>query len=105
MVCNAPRLSRYCWRTSARRLAPLLILRDAGVQINTGTVARMLLDADGFWADEAAAVHQTGLVTGSWVATDQTSTRVDGQNEVCHVVSNSWFTSYHTRPGGTRQMC
>ncbi|WP_370650194.1 transposase [Oscillochloris sp. ZM17-4] len=37
------------------------------------------------------------------MATDQTSTRVDGQNEVCHVVGNTLFTSYHTRPGGTRQ--
>ena len=30
-------------------------------------------------------------------------TRVDGRNEVCHVVRNTLFTSYHTRPGGTRQ--
>lgn len=63
----------------------------------------MLLDPDGVWADEAEAVHRTGLATGSWVATDQTGTRVDGQNEVCHAVGNAWFTSYHTRPGGTRQ--
>jgi hypothetical protein len=83
--------------------ALLTFLRDIGMTIGTGTVARMLLDADGFWADEAAAVHQTGLATGSWVATDQTSTRVDGQHEVCHVVGNAHFTSYHTRPGGTRQ--
>ena len=32
-----------------------------------------------------------------------TSLRVDRQNEVCHVVGNGWFTSYHLRPGGTRQ--
>ncbi|WP_129677268.1 transposase [Candidatus Chloroploca sp. Khr17] len=83
--------------------ALLTFLRDVGLTIGTGTVARMLLDPDGFWADEAAAIHQTGLATGSWVATDQTSTRVDGQNEVCHVVGNALFTSYHTRPGGTRQ--
>jgi hypothetical protein len=49
-------------------------------------------------------VHQTGLdTTGSWVATDHTSARVDGQNEVCHVEGNAHFTSYHTHPGGTRQ--
>ncbi|ABQ92534.1 IS66 family transposase [Roseiflexus sp. RS-1] len=83
--------------------ALLRFLRDVGLKIGTGTVARMLLDPKGRWADEAAAIHQTGLATGSWVATDQTSTRVDGQNEVCHVVGNAWFTSYHTRPGGTRQ--
>jgi hypothetical protein len=43
------------------------------------------------------------LASADWQATDQTSTRVDGQNEVCHVVGNALFTSYHTRPGGTRQ--
>ena len=83
--------------------ALLTFLRDVGLTIGTGTLARMLLDPDGTWADEAADVHQTGLATGSWVASDQTATRVDGQNEVCHVVGNAWFTSYHTRPGGTRQ--
>jgi len=83
--------------------ALLTFLRDVGVQIGTGTLARMLLDPDGRWAEEAATMQQTGLATGSWVASDQTATRVDGQNAVCHVVGNALFTSYHTRPGGTRQ--
>ena len=78
-------------------------LGDVGVSIGTGTVARMLLDPDGRWAEEAEAVHATGMASGDWVASDQTSTRVAGQNEVCHVVGNALFTSYHTRPGGTRQ--
>jgi hypothetical protein len=83
--------------------ALLTFLRDVGLRIGTGTLARMLLDPDGRWADEADAIHRTGLATGSWVATDQTGTRVEGKNEVCHVVGNAWFTRYHTRPGGTRQ--
>ena len=32
-----------------------------------------------------------------------TGTRVDGQNHTCHVLGNRWFSSYHTRAGGTRQ--
>ena len=36
----------------------------------------MLRNPDGVWADEATAVHQTGLATGSWVATNQTGSRV-----------------------------
>jgi hypothetical protein len=83
--------------------ALLAFLRSVGLQIGAGTVARMLLDPDGRWADEAEAIHATGMASGNWVASDQTSTRVDGQNEVCHVVGNALFTSYHTRPGGTRQ--
>jgi Transposase IS66 family len=83
--------------------ALLHFLRTMGVSIGAGTVARLLADATGRWAEEADAIHLAGLASGPWVATDQTSTRVDGRNEVCHVVGNPLFTSYHTRPGGTRQ--
>jgi len=83
--------------------ALLHFLRTVGVSIGTGTLARLLLDTRGRWDSEADAIHQTGLASVNWVATDQTSTRVDGQNVVCHVVGNTLFTSYHTRPGGTRQ--
>lgn len=83
--------------------ALLHFLRTMGVSIGAGTVARLLADSTGRWAEEAHAIHQAGLASGPWVATDQTATRVDGRNEVCHVVGNTRFTSYHTRPGGTRQ--
>jgi Transposase IS66 family len=89
--------------TNVSQPALLNFLRTAGVSIGTGTVARLLTDSTGRWAEEAEAIHQAGLASGPWLATDQTSTRVDGQNEVCHVVGNALFTSYHTRPGGTRQ--
>ena len=89
--------------TNVSQPALLHFLRTMGVSIGAGTVARLLADSTGRWAEEAAAIHQAGLASGPWVATDQTATRVDGQNEVCHVVGNALFTSYHTRPGGTRQ--
>jgi hypothetical protein len=83
--------------------ALLTFFQDAGVAIGTGTIARWLADHTGEWHDEALAIHHAGLASSDWQATDQTSTRVDGQNEVCHVLGNACFTSYHTRPGGTRQ--
>ena len=83
--------------------ALLTFLRALGIQIGTGTLARWLRDTTGVWMAEAAAIHQAGLASHAWLATDQTATRVDGQNEVCHVVGNALFTSYHTRSGGTRQ--
>jgi len=89
--------------TNVSQPALLHFLRTVGLSIGTGTLARLLLDHSGRWAEEAEALHQAGLASGPWVATDQTATRVDGQNEVCHVVGNALFTSYHTRPGGTRQ--
>jgi hypothetical protein len=83
--------------------ALLTFFQDAGVAIGTGTIARWLRDHTGQWHSEAVAIHRAGLASSDWQATDQTATRVDGQNEVCHVLGNSCFTSYHTRPGGTRQ--
>ncbi len=83
--------------------ALLTFFQDAGVAIGSGTLARWLADHTGQWHDEAVALHRAGLASSDWQATDQTSTRVDGQNEVCHVLGTACFTSYHTRPGGTRQ--
>ena len=83
--------------------ALLRFFHDAGIAIGKGTLARWLSDHTEQWAAEADAIHLAGLSSGAWQASDQTATRVDGHNEVCHVVGNAQFTSYHTRPGGSRQ--
>jgi hypothetical protein len=83
--------------------ALLNFFEDLGVQIGAGTIARWLADHTRQWGQEAKDIHLAGLASSDWLATDQTATRVDGQNEVCHVVGNPFFTSYHTRPGGSRQ--
>jgi hypothetical protein len=83
--------------------ALLTFFQDAGLAIGAGTLARWLADHTGQWHREAVAIHRAGLASSDWQATDQTATRVEGQNEVCHVLGNGYFTSYHTRPGGTRQ--
>ena len=83
--------------------ALLTFLTDAGIAIGAGTLARWLADAGGQWQAEARAIPHAGLASGSWHATAMTSTRVDGQNHTCHVLGNACFSSYHTRPGGTRQ--
>jgi hypothetical protein len=83
--------------------ALLRFFQDAAIQIGAGTLARWLADDQARWQAEASAIHQAGLASGSWQATDQTATRVDGRNERCHVLGNRLFTVYQTRPGGTRQ--
>ena len=77
--------------------------QEAGIAIGVGTIARWLSDSRGTWRQDATAIHHAGLASSTWQATDQTSTRVDGQNETCHVLGNALYTVYHTRPGGTRQ--
>jgi hypothetical protein len=81
----------------------LTFFQDAGIAIGKGTIARWLRDHRTRWHSDAQAIHQAGLASTEWQATDQTSTRVDGQNETCHVLGNPFFTVYQTRPGGTRQ--
>jgi hypothetical protein len=81
----------------------LTFFQDAGIQIGAATLARWLADHDGAAAQEAQAIHQAGLASSTWQATDQTGTRVDGQNQTCHVLGNQLYTVYHTRAGGTRQ--
>jgi len=82
--------------------ALLRLYRDVGLRVGKGTIARWLSDHSGTWACEAEAIHLAGLASGDWHASDQTPTRVEGKNEVCHVVGNASFSSYHTRPGATR---
>jgi hypothetical protein len=81
----------------------LTFFQDAGIAIGKGTIARWLRDHRSTWHSDAQAIHLAGLASTAWQATDQTSTRVDGQNETCHVLGNPFFTVYQTRPGGTRQ--
>jgi Transposase IS66 family len=81
----------------------LTFFQDAGIAIGKGTIARWLRDHRSTWHSDAQAIHQAGLASSEWQATDQTSTRVAGQNETCHVLGNPFFTVYQTRPGGTRQ--
>jgi Transposase IS66 family len=81
----------------------LTTYQDAGIAIGAGTIARSLGDHTGRWQKEAAAIQQAGLASGDWHASDQTATRVKGQNQTCHVLGNDQYTVYQTRPGGTRQ--
>jgi len=76
----------------------LELLENVGVQILDGELSHLLVkDQAGFHA-EKDAVYEAGLRSSPWQQTDDTQTRVDGQNQHCHVVCNPVYTSYHTRP-------
>jgi hypothetical protein len=71
---------------------------NMGVQISEGEVSNLLIkDQDGFHA-ESDAVYDAGLRSCPHQQTDDTLTRLNGQNQHCHVVCNPAYTSYHTRP-------
>ena len=71
---------------------------NVGIQISEGELSNLLIkDQAGFHA-EKDAVYEAGLSSSPWQQTDDTLTRVDGQNQHCHVVCNPVYTSFHTRP-------
>ncbi len=76
--------------------AILTLLGSLGIQISAGHLSNLLIkDQEAFHA-EKVAVYAAGLRSGPWQHLDDTATRVNGQNEHCHVVCNPLFTAYFT---------
>ncbi len=76
----------------------LEFFENIGVQMSAGELSNLLIkDQEGFHA-ESEAVYTAGLQSSPWQHTDDTSTRVAGQNQHCHIVCNPVYTAYHTRP-------
>jgi hypothetical protein len=86
----------YATGTSEPKI--LELLSHAGVEMSAGELSRLLIhDIDKFH-EERAEVHQAGLSSTPWQQIDDTSTRVGGVNQYCHVLCNPLFTIYQTLP-------
>lgn len=71
---------------------------NVGIQISQGELSNLLIkDQAGFHA-EKDAVYEAGLRSSPWQHTDDTQTRVNGQNQHCHVVCNPVYSAYQTKP-------
>lgn len=77
-------------------------LTQVGVQISTGHIAQLLTQGHAEFHAEKAAVYAAGLRSSPWQQIDDTLTRVDGQNQSCHIVCNPVYSAYFTRPGKDR---
>ena len=82
--------------------AILALLRSAGLAISAGTLSSLLIKNQTVFHDEKAAVVEAGLRSTPWQHTDDTATRVNGQNEHCHVLGNPFYTAYFTLPSKDR---
>jgi hypothetical protein len=77
-------------------------LENVGIQISKGTISNLLVKGhEGFHA-EKEAVYEAGLASSTYQHIDDTSTRVNGKNQSCHVVCNPFYTAYFTKPGKDR---
>ena len=73
-------------------------LSHFGLSISAGQVSNILTKKNESWHTEKDEIYQAGLASSSWQHIDDTSTRVDGQNQYCHVLGNPLYTAYFTRP-------
>jgi len=75
---------------------------NVGIQISAGEISNLLIKKQDSFHTEKDALYEAGLQSSPWQQTDDTLTRVDGQNQHCHVVCNPVYTSYHTRASKER---
>lgn len=80
----------------------LELLTNAGLQISKGQVSHLLIQGQEKFHAEKEAVYEAGLRSSPWQHIDDTLTRVDGQNQHCHVVCNPAYTVYETKPNKDR---
>ncbi len=78
------------------------LLDHIGISISAGQVSNLLIKDQGDWHQEKEAVWRAGLASSDWQHIDDTSTRVNGENQHCHVVCNPLYSAYFTRPGKDR---
>ncbi len=77
-------------------------LSHIGISISTGQISNLLIKGQEEWHEEKEEVWRAGLTSTTWQHIDDTSTRVNGQNQYCHVVCNPYFSAYFTHPGKGR---
>jgi len=72
--------------------------RQVGIHISAGEISNLLIKDQHQFHVEKDAVYQAGLSSSPWQHLDDTATRVNGQNQHCHVVDNPLYTAYLTTP-------
>ena len=78
------------------------LLEQMGVNISKGKVSSLLTKETEVWQAEADDIITAGLGSSSWQHIDDTGTRVNGVNGYCHILCNSFYTAYATRPKKNR---
>jgi regulator of replication initiation timing len=77
-------------------------LENVGIRISKGTLSNLLVQGHEDFHAEKEAVYEAGLESSSYQHLDDTPTRVNGQNQYCHVVCNLLYTAYFTKPSKDR---
>lgn len=77
-------------------------LSQVGIQISMGQISNMLIKGHDDFHQEASASYKASLEVCPWQHIDDTGTRVNGDNQYCHLVDSPVATHYRTLPSKSR---
>ncbi len=80
----------------------LEVLRSVGLQMSAAHLSTFLIRQPVF-AAEYEAITRAGLASSPYQHLDETSTRVNGVEEHCHILCGPLYTRYRTTPRKDRQ--
>ncbi len=80
----------------------LAVLHSVGIVISASHLSTLLI-AQPVFAAEYEEVARAGLASSPYQHVDDTSTRVNGEEEHCHILCGPLFTLYRTTPRKDRQ--
>jgi len=76
----------------------LAFLKRFGLAISKGQLSNMLIMGQEIFHSESGAIYESGLRSTSYQQSDSTLTKVNGQNQNCHVVCNQFYSVYRSLP-------
>jgi hypothetical protein len=76
--------------------------QTVGLAMSAGQLSDLLIKGQETFHAERAEVVKAGLSSSPWQHLDSTGTRVNGQNEQCHILCNPLSTAYSTLPAKDR---
>ena len=71
---------------------------NIGLKISKGALSSLLIKNQEVFHAESDAIYESGLRSTSYQQSDSNLTRVNGQNQNCHVVCNPFYSVYRTLP-------
>lgn len=70
--------------------------QNAGISISVGQLSNLLIKRKEEFHKEKEDLYKAGLSSSPWQNVDDTTTRVNGKNQYCHIVCNPLYTAYFT---------
>ena len=75
---------------------------DADVILSKGQLSNFLIKNHDPFHKEKDALYEAGIMSTPWHHIDDTSTRVNGQNQYCQILCNPLYTAYFTTANKSR---